>query len=60
MDWQTPANVLSEKGLPGLYCTGEMVGDLFYSNYLGRSGLTAGAVLGRKAGFEVGKQLNII
>lgn len=36
--------------VPGLYCAGEMVGGLFYDNYPGGSGLTSGAVLGRRAG----------
>ncbi|KAH9925390.1 FAD/NAD-P-binding domain-containing protein [Epithele typhae] len=36
--------------IPGLFCTGELVGGLFYNNYPGGSGLTAGAVFGRKAG----------
>lgn len=36
--------------IPGLYCAGEMLGGLFYGNYPGGSGLTAGAVFGRKAG----------
>jgi succinate dehydrogenase/fumarate reductase flavoprotein subunit len=36
--------------IPGLFSTGEMVGGLFYNNYPGGSGLTAGAVFGRKAG----------
>ncbi|RMZ80867.1 hypothetical protein DV737_g2770, partial [Chaetothyriales sp. CBS 132003] len=36
--------------IPGLFCAGEMVGGLFYDNYPGGSGLTAGAVFGRKAG----------
>ncbi|KAJ8519006.1 hypothetical protein ONZ45_g3993 [Pleurotus djamor] len=47
------ANVISDvSGQPiqGLFCTGEMVGGLFYNNYPGGSGLTAGAVFGRKAG----------
>ncbi|GLB38252.1 putative FAD binding domain containing protein [Lyophyllum shimeji] len=46
------AAVLSESGreIGGLFCTGEMVGGLFYNNYPGGSGLTAGAVFGRKAG----------
>ncbi|KZF22938.1 FAD binding domain-containing protein [Xylona heveae TC161] len=47
------AGVLSRvtgKDIPGLYCAGEMVGGLFYENYPGGSGLTAGAVFGRKAG----------
>lgn len=36
--------------IPGLFCAGELVGGLFYGNYPGGSGLTAGAVWGRKAG----------
>ena len=44
--------VLSESGelIQGLFCTGEMVGDLFYNNYPGGSGLVAGTVFGMKAG----------
>ena len=36
--------------MPGLYAVGEMMGGLFYSNYPGGSGLTSGAVFGRRAG----------
>ena len=36
--------------IPGLYAAGELVGGLFYHNYPGGSGLTAGAVLGKIAG----------
>ncbi|KAL5339797.1 hypothetical protein BJX70DRAFT_387788 [Aspergillus crustosus] len=36
--------------IPGLYCAGEMLGGLFYDNYPGGSGLTSGAVFGRRAG----------
>lgn len=39
----------TSKGIPGLFCCGEMVG-LFWENYPGGSGLMAGAVFGRKAG----------
>jgi tricarballylate dehydrogenase len=48
----TEARVLSEAGEPieGLFAAGEIVGGLFYQNYPGGSGLTAGAVLGRIAG----------
>ncbi|KAH9920490.1 uncharacterized protein B0H18DRAFT_1086395 [Fomitopsis serialis] len=51
------ANVLNEKGenIRGLFATGEVVGGLFYGNYPGGSGLTAGAVFGRKAGAEAAK-----
>ncbi|OSX59966.1 hypothetical protein POSPLADRAFT_1148947 [Postia placenta MAD-698-R-SB12] len=47
------AAVISEKtgqAIPGLFCAGELVGGVFYGNYPGGSGLTAGAVFGRKAG----------
>lgn len=48
----TEAEVLStwEAAIPGLYACGEIVGGLFYDNYPGGSGLTQGAVFGRKAG----------
>jgi tricarballylate dehydrogenase len=39
-----------ERPVRGLYAAGELVGGLFYFNYAGGSGLTAGAVLGRIAG----------
>ncbi|MBM3485714.1 MAG: FAD-binding dehydrogenase [Alphaproteobacteria bacterium] len=38
------------KPIPGLFAAGECVGGLFYFNYPGGSGLTAGAVFGRLAG----------
>ncbi|MCW5603751.1 MAG: FAD-binding protein, partial [Burkholderiales bacterium] len=46
------AEVEDEGGKPiqGLYAAGEIVGGLFYHNYPGGSGLTAGAVFGRIAG----------
>ncbi|KAI9691699.1 MAG: hypothetical protein M1822_007771 [Bathelium mastoideum] len=47
------ANVISAvsgKPIEGLYCAGEMVGGLFFGNYPGGSGLTAGGVFGRRAG----------
>lgn len=46
------ARVLDGAGrpIPGLYAAGEIVGGLFWHNYAGGSGLTAGAVLGRRAG----------
>jgi succinate dehydrogenase/fumarate reductase flavoprotein subunit len=54
----TTAAVLKPDGqekIDGLFCAGEMVGDLFWGNYPGGSGLTAGAVFGRRAGREVGR-----
>ncbi|EME45266.1 hypothetical protein DOTSEDRAFT_79314 [Dothistroma septosporum NZE10] len=46
------AAVLRNDGseIEGLHCAGEMVGGLFYGNYPGGSGLTAGGVFGRRAG----------
>lgn len=41
---------VTNKAIPGLYCVGEMLGGLFYDNYPGGSGLTSGAVFGRRAG----------
>ncbi|KAH0846625.1 fumarate reductase flavoprotein subunit [Fonsecaea pedrosoi] len=43
------------KGVPGLYAVGEMMGGLFYENYPGGSGLTSGAVFGRRAGTAAAK-----
>lgn len=38
------------EAIPGLFACGEMAGGLFYFNYPGGSGLTYGAVLGRRSG----------
>ena len=46
---------LTGKVAPGVFCAGEMVGGLFYENYPGGSGLTSGAVFGRKAGINAAK-----
>lgn len=43
---------LTGKPIPGVFCAGEMMGGLFYENYPGGSGLTSGAVFGRKAGIS--------
>lgn len=43
-------NASTGRGIPGVYCIGEMLGGLFYQNYPGGSGLTSGAVFGRRAG----------
>ena len=54
------SSVLSDASgapIPGLFATGEVVGGLFYHNYPGGSGLTAGAVLGRQAGKSAGLRL---
>ncbi|WP_022885320.1 FAD-dependent tricarballylate dehydrogenase TcuA [Glaciibacter superstes] len=46
------ASVLDEdtQAIPGLFACGELVGGIFYFNYPGGSGLTAGAVFGRRSG----------
>ena len=43
---------LTGEVIPGVFCAGEMLGGLFYENYPGGSGLTSGAVFGRKAGIR--------
>ncbi|KAJ7288467.1 hypothetical protein C8J57DRAFT_1280363 [Mycena rebaudengoi] len=56
------AGVISDKTskvIPGLFCTGEMVGGLFYGNYPGGSGLMAGAVFGRRAGVAAAKMVKL-
>jgi succinate dehydrogenase/fumarate reductase flavoprotein subunit len=42
--------------IPGLFCAGEMLGGLFWGNYPGGSGLTAGAVFGRRAGTSAARR----
>jgi tricarballylate dehydrogenase len=39
-----------KRPLPGIYAAGEMVGGLYYFNYASGTGLTSGAVMGRRAG----------
>ncbi len=39
-----------DAAIPGLYACGELVGGVFYNGYPGGSGLTSGAVFGRRAG----------
>ena len=48
----TDARALDADGaaIPGLFVCGEMLGGLFSGNYPGGSGLTSGAVFGRRAG----------
>ena len=50
------ANVLDlvAHPIPGLFAAGELVGGLFYFNYPGGTGLTAGAVFGKIAGASAG------
>jgi tricarballylate dehydrogenase len=51
--------VLDQRGqpLPGLYAAGELVGGLFFHNYPGGTGLTAGAVFGRRAGYSAAERV---
>lgn len=42
--------------IPGLFACGELVGGLFYFNYPGGSGLTAGSVFGKIAGSSAGER----
>lgn len=43
--------------IQGCFCVGEMLGGLFYSNYPGGSGLTSGAVFGRRAGTAAAEEV---
>ncbi len=42
----------ADRPIPGLHAAGELVGGLFSGNYPGGSGLTSGAVFGRRAGWS--------
>ncbi|MCK9486910.1 MAG: FAD-dependent tricarballylate dehydrogenase TcuA [Dehalococcoidia bacterium] len=46
---------IEDRPMPGLYAAGELVGGLFWHNYPGGTGLTAGSVFGRTAGTAAGK-----
>src|ERR1700686_1304595 len=46
---------LDYQPIPGLYAAGELVGGIFYFNYPGGTGLTAGSVFGKIAGSAAGK-----
>ena len=46
--------------ISGLYAAGEMVGGLFYYNYPGGSGLSAGMVFGRLAGISAAQDANLL
>jgi len=45
---------VTDQPIPGLYAAGELVGGIFYGNYLGGAGLMSGAVFGRLAGLNAG------
>ncbi|CCM02470.1 uncharacterized protein FIBRA_04570 [Fibroporia radiculosa] len=57
IDPETAGVISASSGepIPGLFCAGELTGGIFFGNYPGGSGLTAGAVFGRKAGREAAK-----
>ncbi|MFQ6029797.1 MAG: FAD-dependent tricarballylate dehydrogenase TcuA, partial [Dehalococcoidia bacterium] len=46
--------------IPGLYAAGEMVGGLFYYNYPGGSGLSAGMVFGKLSGTSAAQDANLL
>ena len=46
--------------IPGLYAAGEMVGGLFYYNYPGGSGLSAGMVFGKLSGISAAEDARIL
>ncbi|MCW5744575.1 MAG: FAD-dependent tricarballylate dehydrogenase TcuA [Alphaproteobacteria bacterium] len=46
---------LVDRPIAGLYAAGELVGGIFYGNYLGGAGLMSGAVFGRLAGQSAGR-----
>jgi tricarballylate dehydrogenase len=47
---------LDLQAIPGLYAAGEMVGGIFSVSYPGGTGLTSGAVFGRKAGYSAARE----
>ncbi len=55
----TAARVMdvNQQPIPGLFAAGEMIGGLFYFNYPGGTGLTAGSVFGRIAGTSAGQHV---
>ena len=46
---------ITDRAIPGLYAAGELVGGLFYQNYLGGAGLMSGSVFGRLSGGSAGR-----
>ena len=44
----------ADRTIPGLYAAGELVGGIFYGNYLGGAGLMSGSVFGRLSGKSAG------
>ncbi|KAK8166995.1 flavoprotein subunit of succinate dehydrogenase/fumarate reductase [Phyllosticta citrichinensis] len=58
VDPETAAVISTAESKPveGLYAVVEMLGGLYYGNYPGGSGLTAGAVWGRRAGEDAARR----
>ena len=50
----------SESAIPGLFACGELVGDVFFEGYPGGSGLTSGAVFGKRAGESAAKLVSAV
>jgi tricarballylate dehydrogenase len=46
---------VTDRTIPGLYAAGELVGGIFYQNYLGGAGLMSGSVFGRLSGGSAGR-----
>ncbi len=44
----------TDETIPGLFAAGELVGGIFYQNYLGGAGLMSGSVFGRLSGRSAG------
>jgi len=50
----------SDAAIPGLFACGELVGDVFFEGYPGGSGLTSGAVFGKRAGESAAKLVSVV
>jgi tricarballylate dehydrogenase len=50
IDEQGAVQDTTEQAIPGLYAAGELVGGIFWGNYLGGAGLMSGSVFGRISG----------
>jgi len=50
---------ITDRPIPGLFAAGELVGGLFYGNYLGGAGLMSGSVFGRLSGQSAARYATI-
>jgi tricarballylate dehydrogenase len=50
---------ITDRSIPGLFAAGELVGGIFYGNYLGGAGLMSGSVFGRLAGHGAARYATI-